>query len=563
MTIPPPANRPPPLVDHLNRPLDTSLLTRQLGAPSFSTMRTVYTSTISRDMRPAKLAGILRAAESGDILSYLELAEQMEEKDLHYLSVLGTRRRAVTQLDISVEDADASPEAKACGDLVRDWIKRETLQPELFDILDAIGKGFSMTEVVWETSARQWSPASIIWTDPRFFRLDLVDLKTPLLYGDDGEAQPVPPFKFIQHVHPAKSGLAIRSGLARPVAWAWMFKNYTVKDWVAFAEVYGMPLRVGKYGPGATDDERATLLRAVQSLGSDAAGIIPNSMSIEFVESRSGQSDGTLFKGAADFFDQQVSKAVLGQTATTDAISGGHAVGREHQLVRDDIKQADAVLLQATLNRDLVQPFVMLNRGPQAAYPRIRIKSPEWVDVQALSGAIAQLAPYGFRVKQSELRSKFGLTDPEPTDEVLEPPTPTAPPGAAPPQLVPRLDGKDPVEDALAPASAGSGPRGSGSGARSPSLTLSGGSTAKPNVDAVDELSALALSDWEPLADALAKPMDELVAKASSLTEIRDGLASLIGELDIEAMADLLARAGFASRVAGLVGADIGDQEQR
>ena len=571
---PPPANRPPPLVDHLGRPIDFSVMRQQIAAPSTSTMRTVYTSAISRDMTPGRLASILRGAESGDVMAYLELAEQMEEKDLHYLSVLGTRRRAVSQLDIDVEDADDSAEAKACGDLLRDWLKRETLQAELFDILDAVGKGYSMTEIVWETSAKEWSPGQLIWTDPRFFRLDMVDLRTPLLYGDDGQALPVPPFKFVSHVHPSKSGLPIRGGLARPAAWAWMFKNYTVKDWVAFAEVYGLPIRVGKYGPGATDAERATLLRAVQSLGLDAAGIIPDSMTIEFVESKSGTSDGGLFKGAADFFDQQMSKAVLGQTATTDAIAGGHAVGREHQLVRDDIKQADSVLVQATLNRDIGRPMVMLNRGPQKAYPRITIKTPDWVDIQALANAVGTLAPYGFRVSQNQLRQKFGLSDPDPNEEILNAGSPPAldggdgeqapadsPPGGrrGPAQIKPRADGRDPVEEARTPAAAAPVAQDSGPPGEGASLGLSKPLTGAPGGDVLDDLAAAALDQWEPLAEAFAAPLAELVATASSLEQLRDGLAAIVGRMDVSQTAELIARAGFSARIAGLVGADLGD----
>ena len=35
-------------------------------------------------------------------------------------------------------------------------------------------------------------------------------------------------------------------------AFMYLFKNYVVKDWVGFAEVNGMPLRVGRFEPGAT-----------------------------------------------------------------------------------------------------------------------------------------------------------------------------------------------------------------------------------------------------------------------------------------------------------------------
>jgi phage gp29-like protein len=560
---------PPPLVDHLNRPIDFGVLKHAISAPSLSTMRSVYTSAVSRDMNPRKLAAILRGAESGDVLSYLELAEQMEEKDLHYLSVLGTRKRAVSQLDIEVEDADESPEAKACGDLLRDWLKRETLQPELFDVLDAVGKGYSMSEIVWEMSAKEWRPATLSWTDPRFFRLDMVDLRTPLLYVDGGQYEMAPPFKFVSHVHPSKSGLPIRSGLARPAAWAWMFKNYSMKDWVAFAEVYGLPIRVGKYGPGATDDERAILLRGVQSIGSDAAAIIPDSMTIEFIESKSGQSDGALFRELADFCDQQMSKAVLGQTATTDAIAGGHAVGREHQLVRDDIKQADAVLIQSTLNRDIARPMVMLNRGPQEAYPRFRVKTPDWVDIQAVANAVGTLAPYGLRVKQAELRQKFGLTDPDEGDEVLNAGAPAAldsgevgqGPGAPPPpgvrrpaQIKPRADGKDPIKDATPTPATALVAQASGGGGVAASYALSNPLKPQTGSGGLDELTEASLDEWEPLAAAVAAPIEQLLTNASSLEEVRDGLAAVIAAMDPTATAELMARAGFAARIAGLVG---------
>jgi phage gp29-like protein len=43
--------------------------------------------------------------------------------------------------------------------------------------------------------------------------------------GDPNRA-PLPPHKFIVHFHKAKSGLPIRTGLARAASWAWMFKTF-------------------------------------------------------------------------------------------------------------------------------------------------------------------------------------------------------------------------------------------------------------------------------------------------------------------------------------------------
>jgi phage gp29-like protein len=119
-----------------------------------------------------------------------------------------------------------------------------------------------------------------------------------------------------------------------------MFKNFAVKDWVAFCEVYGMPLRLGKYEPGATRRDKRTLLRAVTDISSDAAAIIPKSMEIDLESGKAG-ADGKLFEASADWFDRQVSKAVLGQTGTTDMQKGGgYAQSKTLDGVREDIEQS-------------------------------------------------------------------------------------------------------------------------------------------------------------------------------------------------------------------------------
>ena len=66
----------------------------------------------------------------------------------------------------------------------------------------------------------------------------------------------------------------------------------------------------------------------------------------------------------AEWLDRQTSKAVLGQTMTTDDGSS-QAQATVHNEVRHDILKSDARQLANTLNRDLIQPYVDLNFGPQ------------------------------------------------------------------------------------------------------------------------------------------------------------------------------------------------------
>lgn len=234
--------------------------------------------------------------------------------------------------------------------------------------------------------------------------------------------EPLLPYKFITHVAKAKAGLPIRGGLARAAGWSYLFKNYVLKDWITFAEVFGQPLRVGKYGNGATEQDKETLLQAVANIGTDAAAIIPESMVIEFTEARQSGS-AELYQSFCEYLDAQVSKAVLGQTLTTEMPHGGgsRAAAEVHDSVRQDILSADARRLTATLNRDLVKPIVDLNFGPRRCYPQLSLGLPDDSDTKQFVEIVAMLADRGLRISQRGILDKLGLPEAGPGEPILEP----------------------------------------------------------------------------------------------------------------------------------------------
>jgi len=414
-------DRPPPLVDKHGRPLQRGVLKKDVAGPTLTGVRSVISGYPADGLTPDRLAVILRQADQGDPLRFFELAELIEERDPHYTGVLSTRKRSVSQLEIVVDAASDDADHMRHADMVRDWIERDELSGELFDILDAIGKGISMTEIIWDTSEGQWKPERLEWRDPRWFTFDRSDGKTPLLRTDSGD-QALPPFKFIQTVIKAKSGLPIRSGIARVAVWAWMFKAFSLRDWAIFVQSYGQPIRVGKYGAGASDEDKETLFRAVANIAGDCAAIIPDSMLIDFIDPPATTNGSQLFRERADWLDQQISKVVLGQTTTTDAISGGHAVSKEHRQVQEDIERADAKELSATLNRDLVRPWVQLDSGPQKQYPKIRIGRRDEIELGPVVDAVEKLVPLGLRVAKSDMNELVGLPVPDDDADILAPP---------------------------------------------------------------------------------------------------------------------------------------------
>jgi phage gp29-like protein len=53
-------------------------------------------------------------------------------------------------------------------------VKNPKAKPRVLirDMLDALAKGFSVNEIIWDTGAAQWKPAAYKYCDPRWFQYD-------------------------------------------------------------------------------------------------------------------------------------------------------------------------------------------------------------------------------------------------------------------------------------------------------------------------------------------------------------------------------------------------------
>lgn len=412
------------IVDYLGRPIKTSELTKELAEPSMMGIRQVWYDSVASGLTPERLAGIIIQVDQNDIIEYLTLAEEMEEREPHYRSVLSTRKNAVSGLGIMVESFSDDPEDQKIAEFVDEVVQADAFDKLVTSQLDALGKSYAVSEIIWE-HGEQFVPKQYKWRDPRHFQFDQ-DTGDELRLRDEEnlvDGLPLEPGKFVVHRPELKSGITIRGGLARLVAVSYMCKGYTIKDWMAFMEVFGMPLRLGKYDEAASSRQKATLLSAVAQIGTDAAAIIPDSMVIEFIEAAKTSGSDKLFMGAADWFDRQTSKAVLGQVASTEGTPGRLGGDDEQGLVRQDIKISDAKQLSTTLRRDLVKPLVDLNFKPRphGQYPKLRIVIEEPEDLESLAKSLSVFVDRGLRVQSSVILDKFNIAEAEEGAEVLQP----------------------------------------------------------------------------------------------------------------------------------------------
>lgn len=328
-------------------------------------------------LTPSRLSAILREADDGSLDTAMQLFEEMEEKDPHLHCVANTRRLALTGLPWEVvsaasvregSDRSAADEAAHyCSDVLHEL---EGFEEALQHLSLAVGRNIAIAEIVWDVAGRELRPVALAPVDFTRIVFDELDRPRILTADEPREGIAVTPHKFIVHTPHSVSGHPQRGGLLRVTAMVYLAKNLSLKDWMIYAEIFGMPVRVARYEPAATAEEKRELLHMLESLGSNAVGLFSRAVELQVIDANRGAA-GAPYERLIDFLNREMSKAWLGQTLTTDISgqSGSIAASQVHNEVRKEILADDIRKEARTLRRDLLKPLTQLRFGPDAPVP--------------------------------------------------------------------------------------------------------------------------------------------------------------------------------------------------
>lgn len=327
-------------------------------------------------LTPSRLSAILREADEGSLASALQLFEEMEEKDAHLYCVANTRRLALTGLPWDVAPANAGPgtmrgmasEAARYCRTILDAL--DSFEETLQHLSLATGRNLAVAEIVWDSVDGSLRPVEVVPVDFARLTFDELDRIRILTVDAPREGIAPPPHKFIVHTPHNVSGHPQRGGLMRVTAMAYLAKNLSLKDWMIFSEIFGMPVRIARYEPAATAEEKREILHMLESLGSNAVGLFSRAVELQIVDANRGAT-GAPYERLIEFLNREMSKAWLGQTLTTDITgqSGSVAATRVHDEVRREILADDMRKEARTIRRDLLTPMVALKFGDGVAVP--------------------------------------------------------------------------------------------------------------------------------------------------------------------------------------------------
>ncbi len=197
-------------------------------------------------------------------------------------------------------------------------------------------------------------------------------------------------------------------------------KKEVVSAWSEAAEIFGMPLRLGKTNIG-DPERRENMEEMMENMGSAAWGVFAEDDTVEFVEG--AKSDFfKIYKEFIETANSELSKGFLGQTGTTDEKSFTGAAN-VHESTLKDVIEAYIVLVEETTNEQIIT--IMNRLGLMPVGFKLKANNEQKLSLTEMITIVKELFA-AYKVPADWILETFGV----PAEEKPEPEI--AVPGAIP-----------------------------------------------------------------------------------------------------------------------------------
>lgn len=277
--------------------------------------------------------------------------------DAHISAVVQSRKAGVLSLEYSIIGG-----GEAERNYATEIMSKIDMQNLISDILECVLYGFAVLEINF---GRDLHAREIIGRPQEYFAFDTYGnlLFVPI---DNYEGTPVNKNKtvLIQN-EPTYSNPYGTPTLAK-CYWPAVFKQDAIKSWLICAERYGMPFIIGKH-PETKDVKLDEYEDILTRLIRDGIAMLPKSYEVLILEGNRVQSV-EMFERLIAYCNSEVSKAILGQTLTTEiGKTGSYAAAEVHLQVRSEIVEADGHIVTKAMNdvlRKICAPHFENNNPP-------------------------------------------------------------------------------------------------------------------------------------------------------------------------------------------------------
>ena len=274
------------------------------------------------------------------------------------------------------------------------------------EMMDAIAFGYAPLEVIWRSDSGRWIIGDIVGKPPQWFEFDQ---ENNLVFrtGVIG-TEPLPKNRFLIARHRPSYANPYGVKVFSKCYWPVTFKKNGFRWWTVFVEKYGGAFLYGKYPNNAGETYKNELLTSLERMAADAVAIAPEGAEIT-IESLANK--GSISNVHAEYIEaanKEISKAVLGQTLTTDIGSkGSYAAAQAHNLVRQDLAAADRRRISACFNR-LAAVWTYYNYGADVLPPVFEFIKDEDLQ-QERAERDTKLYALGWRPKKAYIEREYDI----------------------------------------------------------------------------------------------------------------------------------------------------------
>lgn len=352
------------------------------------------------------------------------------ERDTHLASALATRRQKLIKKGWRIIPASDKLSDIKIADFVR-W-NLEAMQgsfaKDLEGMLDAVGKGFSLTEINYEWV--NWNGKMLVGLknlrkkDPELFSFRFDNLGYYELRQIDPDANGVtlPLDKFIHIITGEDDENPYgRSVDAECSFWVWVKKN-VAKFWAIYAEKFGMPLSMVTIPRNASEADLTKVTEILAAIQEETGIQVPEGFEVKFLEAT--RTGGDSYERFIEICNKEISKRVFGATLISEEGKrgqGSYALGSEHAELFEDYVIFDASILESAVNEQLFRRWLPLNWDIDE-FPRFEFIEFSVGIFISFSQSIYNLMQAGLKIPADWVYEKLRIPKPRPGEEILEAP---------------------------------------------------------------------------------------------------------------------------------------------
>ena len=406
---------------------------------------------------PGRISTALRELDFGNYEYWADMATQMR-RDPVVRRAYATRRSSVAGRRYAVEmPQDVAPEMRGAAqelvELTKEWLNSlEARETFLMRVLDAIGMGISVHELVWSRVNGAWMPQPVpVQTRNLRYAQDWTLEVRDFDYNWYNTVNF--PAKFLTHIPWTDPGRPMDQGDFLACVFYWMFKRNVWTFWLVGAERFGNPLVLAQMAASSDTAQRQRILDDLQQLTADSVGVTSGTSNIEVINPAAAGSTNVWKELRASLNEEIFLSLGVSPDLYLSGANGSRSATETRDGVRLEGSKLDATLMWGSINRDVVRWLAYYNlRRADIPLPQITTLfddtlpiTPDAINVGA--------------VRINEVRASLGLpawSAEDGGENIAKPAAVAAPMPGVPFEDAPVLPVEMPADDTLGGASAAS-----------------------------------------------------------------------------------------------------------